>query len=273
MAVETKSFIHPMDAKALSALEAIPGMKTLLSAYMKIYDERMWRGLLMSSCIRLNDRQLPDLYSAIEEVFEALQMEPERRPECYLQMNPVPNAYTIGNTRTCIVLHSGIVQLLTHEELKAVIAHECGHILCRHMLYHTLARNIAQFGLNFMGLEILVKPIVWALFYWDRCSEFSADRVAAYATGSAQAVSDTMIRLSGGPVEITGGVNEAEWRRQVDELRDWIETDKYQALLQLKMNLYNDHPFTAIRSAEVLEWFDNPATILPAKARQEDLSL
>ena len=64
MAVETKSFIHPMDAKALKGLEAIPGLKTLLSAYMKIYDERMWRGLLMSSCVRLNEQQLPELYSA-----------------------------------------------------------------------------------------------------------------------------------------------------------------------------------------------------------------
>lgn len=272
MNYDPKTFIHPQDAKALKALEAIPGLKTLLSAYMKIYDERMWRGLLMSSCVRLNEQQLPDLYSAFTEVFEELQMEPKVRPECYLQMNPMPNAYTVGNTRTCIVLHSGIVQLLTRQELKAVIAHECGHILCRHMLYHTLARNIAQFGLNFMGLEILVKPVVWSLFYWDRCSEFSADRVAAYAMGSADVVSDTMIRLSGGPVEITGKVNVEEYYRQVEELKDWIKTDKYQALLQLKMNLYNDHPFTAIRSGEVREWYNNPATLLPARPQSEDLS-
>lgn len=272
MAIETKSFIHPMDAKALKALEAIPGLKTLLSAYMKIYDERMWRGLLLSSCVRLNENQLPNLYSSFLEVFDELQMEPSIRPECYLQMNPIPNAYTVGNTKTCIVLHSGIVQLLTGQELKAVIAHECGHILCKHMLYHTLARNIAQFGVNFMGLEILIKPIVWSLFYWDRCSEFSADRVAAYALGNADVVSDTMIRLSGGPVEITGSVSREEYYHQVEELKNWVKNDKYQALLQLKMNLYNDHPFSAIRSAEVREWYDNPVTMLPARNVSDSLS-
>lgn len=270
MNYDPKTFIHPQDAKALKALEAIPGLKTMMAAYIQMYDERWWRGLLMSSCIRLNERQMPELYGKFTEVFEKLGM--EKIPECYLQMNPLPNAYTVGNTNTCIVLHSGIIDLLSSEELKAVIAHECGHILCRHMLYHTLARNLAQFGLNFLGIEMLVKPIVWALFYWDRCSEFSADRVAAYAMGNCKVVSDTMIRLSGGPVSLTGGVNEEEYYRQVDELHKWLEDDKYQAILQMKMNLYNDHPFCALRSKEVRDWFDDPSTVLPAKSTNEDLS-
>lgn len=272
MRLDPKSFIHPQDAKALRALEAIPGLKTLLAAYMKVYDERNWRGLLMSSCIRLNERQLPDLYSLFSDVFHTLGMEDGVLPECYLQMDPNPNAYTVGNTNTCIVLHSGIVELLSREELKAVIAHECGHILCKHMLYHTLARNIAQFGVNFLGLEILVKPVIWALLYWDRCSEFSADRVAAYAMGSADVVSDTMIRLSGGPKSITGAVDVDEYYRQVEELHKWISEDKYQALLQIQMNLYNNHPFCAMRSKEIRDWYDDPATILPAKNESEDLS-
>ena len=124
----------------------------------------------LSRCYSMNKRQLPDLYSAFEEIFDELGMDESIRPECFLQMNPIPNAYTVGNTKTYIVLHSGIVELLSRDELKSVIAHECGHIICKHVLYHSLARNIANLGLGFLGIGALVEPVKLALLYWDRCS-------------------------------------------------------------------------------------------------------
>ena len=270
MAINPKEFIHPLDTKALSALEAIPGLKTLLSAYMKVYDERMTEGLLMSSYVRLNEHQLPKIYKLFQEVFETLEIEESMRPQCFLAMDPQPNAYATGNTKTFIVLHSGIVQLLNDKELKSVIAHECGHILCKHMLYKTLARNIASFGLNLFGLELLVKPIIWALLYWDRCSEFSCDRVGAFVMNDADIVRDTMIRLSGGPIEITKDINVTEYEHQVEELYARLSQDKYQALLQLKATLYQNHPFSAIRSKEVCDWFNSPKTILPTRGGKDD---
>lgn len=263
MAVDTKAFIHPLDTKALGVLEAIPGLKTLLAAYMKVYDERVIWGMRMSSNIRLNERQLPDLYKIFQEVFDELQMEASIRPQCFLEMNPLPNAYASGNTKTFVVINSGIVKLLSRNELKAVIAHECGHILCKHMLYHTLGVNIANFGINLFGLELLVKPIVWSLMYWQRCSEFSCDRVAAYVMDDADIVSDTMIRLSGGPIEITKDVNIDEYYKQVEELYDKLSKDKYQSLLQFKETLYLNHPFAAIRSKEVRDWFEG--AVLPER--------
>ena len=227
----------------------------------------------MSSHIRLNDRQLPEIYGIFKEVFDELQMEESIRPQCFLQMDPIPNAYATGNTKTFIVLKSGIVQLLNRNELKAVIAHECGHILCKHMLYKTLARNITHYGLDFFGLETLAKPVIWALLYWDRCSEFSCDRISAYVLNDAEMVSNLMIRLYGGPIEITQNVNVDEYYRQVEELYSKLENDKYQALLQLKATLYNRHPFAAIRSKEVRDWFNDPTTILPARVRTDDLDV
>lgn len=271
MAINPKDFIHPMDARALTALEAIPGLKILLSAYMKVYDERMTEGLLMSSYVRLNEHQLPRIYKLFQEVFEVLEIEEGKRPQCFLAMDPQPNAYATGNTKTFIVLHSGIVQLLNDKELKAVIAHECGHILCKHMLYKTLARNIATFGLNMFGLELLVKPIIWALLYWDRCSEFSCDRVSAFVMNDADVVRDAMIRLSGGPVELTNDINVAEYECQVEELYAWLSRDKYQALLQLQATLSQGHPFSAIRSKEVCDWFKRATTLLPTGSRRDDL--
>ncbi|MCR5038646.1 MAG: M48 family metalloprotease, partial [Bacteroidales bacterium] len=84
------------------------------------------------------------------------------------KMDPIPNAWTFGDTRIYITLTSGLVDMLTDEELDSVIAHECGHILCRHVLYHTVAEWVKS-GLASLGiLGSLAVPIEYALLYWSR---------------------------------------------------------------------------------------------------------
>ena len=65
-------------------------------------------------------------------------------------MDPQPNAWTSGDTKIFITVTSGLVEMLSEKELDAVIAHECGHILCRHVLYHTVARYILS-GVDALG--------------------------------------------------------------------------------------------------------------------------
>ena len=57
-------------------------------------------------------------------------------------MDPNPNAWTFGDTKIFITITSGLVDMMTEEELDAVIAHECGHILCHHVLYHSIAHYV-----------------------------------------------------------------------------------------------------------------------------------
>ena len=71
-------------------------------------------------------------------------------PELYLQMSPIPNAWTSGNTRTYIVVTLGLIRRFQEEELDAVLAHECGHILCHHVLYSMLANAIFDLGDSLM---------------------------------------------------------------------------------------------------------------------------
>ena len=63
-------------------------------------------------------------------------------------MSPYPDAYTIGEENVSICLTSGLLEIMDDEELHAVIAHECGHIACQHMLYHTLAQFMLFTGAN-----------------------------------------------------------------------------------------------------------------------------
>jgi len=44
-------------------------------------------------------------------------------------MNPLPNGYTFSDTRVFVTVTSGLPEYLDEDEVQAVIAHECGHIV------------------------------------------------------------------------------------------------------------------------------------------------
>lgn len=204
----------------------------------------------MASAVRLSKTQLPDLYNHLPAICEKLGM-PE--PEFYLEMNPFPNAYTFGDTRIFIVVTSGLVEMMDNEELDAVIAHECGHILCRHVVYNMVAQYL-KLGLDSLGiLGSIAKPVEYALLYWSRKAELSCDRCGSIIT-SPQIVARTMGRLAGGPKAITDKLNMQEWVQQAD-LYDEIRNDGlWNKALQLSVIIGQDHPFSAVRVREVLKW-------------------
>ena len=168
-----------------------------------------------------------------------------------------PNAYTFGDTKIFITVTSGLIELLGDgEELDAVIAHECGHILCRHVLYHSIADYILR-GVDALGiLGALTVPIQYAILYWQRKSELSCDRVGSIIT-SPEVVSRTMGRLSGGPKSITAEISMAEWAKQAD-VYDSIRNDGlWNKALQIYAVASQSHPFSAVRVREIIKWGDS----------------
>lgn len=245
-------FIHPEDAAALRTLESIPGFPALVKKFLQIGLEQMQYGVNMASTIRLSPTQLPHLYNHLPPICKKLGI---AEPEFYLEMNPEPNAWTFGDTKIYITMTSGLVELLNDEELDAVLAHECGHILCRHVLYHSLAEYVLR-GVDSLGLlGKLAIPFQMALYYWYRKSELSCDRAGAIVT-SPQAVASAMARLSGGPKEITAKINLNEWMRQAD-IYDQIYNDGvWNKTLQIYVTMARSHPFSAVRVREIMKWGD-----------------
>ena len=243
-------FIHPEDEAALRQMEAIPGFPQMVKKILAIGIEQMSYGINMASSIRLSEKQLPELYHHLPPICEKMGI-PE--PEFYLQMDPVPNAWTSGDTRIWITVTSGLVEMLSDEELDSVIAHECGHILCRHVLYHTLAQWLSK-GLSFNGiLDKLTIPAQFALLYWQRKSELSADRSAAIVT-SPQTVAQVQARLSGGSQELTKNVNLQEWAAQADKYNEIRNDGLWNKTLQMAVTAFLSHPFAAVRVREILNW-------------------
>lgn len=243
-------FIHPEDAAALRQMESIPGFPLFVKKVLSWGFENLRYGINMASCIRLSEKQLPEIYKHLPPICEKLAI-PE--PEFYLTMDPVPNACTFGDTRIFITVTSGLLELLNDDELDAVIAHECGHILCRHVLYHSVAQMIMEGTKSSELLSALTIPVQLALLYWQRKSELSCDRAAAVIT-SPEVVSRSMARLSGGPKSLTNHLNMAEWALQADQYESIKNESTWNKALQISAIATQDHPFSAVRVREILKW-------------------
>ena len=244
-------FIHPEDKVAREHLEAIPGFAAAVKMFLNAYDEQRVYGLNMAEKIRLGPRQLPEIYRLLPPVCGRLGIE---EPEFYLEMSPFPNAYTFGDTRIAITVTSGLLEYLEEDEATAVVAHECGHILCRHVLYTSMATLLVNLGASLLNpVAMLAQPIRWGLLYWMRRSEFSADRAAAVVMGKAEPVVRTMIRLAGGPKSITDKINLELYMEQAKEY-DRLLASTRDKMLQATAIMYSNHPFAAVRSREVSGW-------------------
>lgn len=248
--MKPSDFIHPEDAAAIHQLESLTGFSTLLKKIYALGLEKLQYGINMASTIRLSEKQLPHIYKLLLPICEKLGI---AVPELYLQMDPTPNAWTFGDTRIYITVTSGLIEQLTDEEITAVLAHECGHILCRHVLYHSLAQYIVEFS-NKLGLVgDLTTPIILAILYWQRKSELSSDRAAAIVT-SPEVISRVMVRLAGGPKSVTKDINIEEWVKQAESYEDIRTNSLINTLFQAYATMTYSHPFAAVRVREILKW-------------------
>lgn len=252
--ITASDFIHPEDAAALRQLESIPGFPALVKKVLSLGFEELQYGLNMATAIRLSPTQLPNLYNHLPPICKKLGIQ---EPELYLQMNPMPNAFTFGDTRIFITITSGLVEMMGNDELDAVIAHECGHIICHHVLYHSIAQIIFSGATSLGILGSLAMPIQLALLYWSRKSELSCDRCGSVIT-SPEVITRVMARLSGGPRSITQEINFEEWARQADKYDEIKNENLWNKSLQIYAIAKEDHPFAAVRVREILKWGQSP---------------
>ena len=219
---------------------------------MSIFNETFLHGLCMAKMIRLSPTQLPHIYNLLLPICRKFGIE---EPEFYLEMNPAPNAYTYGDTRTFVVITSGLLShVKDEEELVAILAHECGHILCRHVLYKTMALNITEIITSLGMVGKLAMPIKYALLYWSRRSEYSADRAELVYLGDSAPVLGALTRLAGGPAAITGNINIEEYAAQAKSYLDLQNDSKWHKLLQTIAIIDSSHPFSSVRAHEILKW-------------------
>ena len=253
--IDWQSLMHPHDRDAIAAMEELPGFSTVMKWILTGIIEKLNYGENIGNNLKLGPRQLPEYYNMLVDVCGTLGI--QDIPELYLSMNPYPNAATCGEQRIYITMTSGLLESLSTDEVKTVLAHECGHILFKHVRYLMLAQAL-KLGLNttlgkgisFASLGVTV-AFEQCVYRWMRMSEYSADRVATIYAGSAKQASQVIMRLAGGPDSILKNVNYDAFYEQTQEYDKAFSAPGFEGLLQ-NTTLWNQtHPYNASRGSEM----------------------
>ncbi|MDQ6662321.1 MAG: M48 family metallopeptidase, partial [Chloroflexota bacterium] len=164
---------HPYDRAALSTLQRVPGLDIAVRKFIELFPEKVAYIHNVSQTVRVNATQCPQLYAQLQEACAILDM-PE--PELYVAQTPLANAVTSGHAHPYIIVTSGLLDLLSEDEVLAILAHELGHIKSGHVLYKTMARIISLLMAIISDMTLGIGRLVGrgleaALLEWDRKSE------------------------------------------------------------------------------------------------------
>jgi heat shock protein HtpX len=160
----------------------------------------------------------PDLYDLVAELAGRAQLP---MPRVYVIHEDQPNAFATGRNpeNAAVAVNTGLMAMLTRQELAGVIAHELAHIKYRDTLTMTITAtlagaisSIAQWGLLFGGnrsngpgvigsiaLAILA-PLAAMLVQMaiSRSREYAADRLGAEICGDPHALAGALAKISHG---------------------------------------------------------------------------
>ena len=253
MAYCAELYAHDLDRQATEALNHFPKFVKLAEAYSANYDEKTEKIRLLSSAIRLSENQMPDIYNLLPPICEQLGID---TPELYYVKSKQANAGTSGSTNPYICVTSGLVNTMPRELLPTVLAHECGHIACKHSLYHSIASKLIG-GIDQSPLvcipaigRYITPALVNALMFWFRCSELSADRAAALCDKTADKTIDLLLKLNG----FGKSINREEFLKQALDLKAFVNDSKSNKLLDFMLSHDYSHPRLATRAYECYDW-------------------
>jgi len=266
--ISPRAWEHPADRAALQALRRIPVFDDVLRKLFGFFGEKPIRLAFQANSVRVSPNQFPRVHKLYLEVLRTMDA-PEEYP-LYISQTPVVNAGAYGMDQPFVILNSGMLHLLDDEELQYVMAHEIGHILSGHVLYHTMLVilvQLAERGFPIVGLA--ARAILVALLEWYRKSELSSDRAGLLGVQDPRIVYRAMLAMAGGggtlyhamlasgrpgTPEVTSVPAFLEQAEAYQESHDVME-----AVFKVLNVLGTTHPFYVLRVSELKAWIESGA--------------
>jgi heat shock protein HtpX len=170
--------------------------------------------------------EAPELHAMIDRLVALADMP---KPRVGVADVNIPNAFATGRSpnRSVVCVTTGILGMLTADEMEAVLAHELSHVAHRDVLVMTIASSAgiiagglgrgAQYGAWFGGgrrdnnnngvpvwlVVLVISLVVYAVSFFltrllSRYRELCADRSGAYLTMKPRALATALQKIAGG---------------------------------------------------------------------------
>jgi heat shock protein HtpX len=181
--------------------------------------------LSMHGAQEVDERTAPDLVRLVRELASRAGLP---MPRVYIMDNPQPNAFATGRNpqHAAVAVTTGLLNMLSRDEIAGVIAHELAHVRNHDTLTMTLTATIAgaismlaQFGLFFGGghrdnnngagligtlAMVILAPIAAMLVQMaiSRTREYAADEMGARISGRPDALASALVKISNAAQQI-----------------------------------------------------------------------
>jgi heat shock protein HtpX len=195
-------------------------MALLMNFFAYWFSDRM--AISMSGAREVTVHEAPDLHAMVMDLAGRAGLP---KPRVYIIPKDTPNAFATGRdpTHAALAVTSGLLRLLSRDELAGVLAHELGHIKNRDILISSVAAvmagaisylaTMAQWAMIFGGgssddddgpggligmlAMMIIAPLAAALIQMaiSRSREFQADATGAVICGRPPALAGALERL------------------------------------------------------------------------------
>jgi len=181
-----------------------------------------WNGdrivLSMHGAQEVDEQMAPDLLRVVADLAHRAGLP---MPRVYVIDNPQPNAFATGRNpaHAAVAATTGLLNMLSRDELAGVISHELAHVRNRDTLLMTVTATIAgaismlaQFGMLFRGgrrdrnggigaigtlLMVVMAPLAAMLVQMaiSRTREYAADDMGARISGNPEALASALAKI------------------------------------------------------------------------------
>ena len=206
------------------------GIAGALNFFVYFFSAKM--ALAVSKAKPVEEHELPQVYAIVRNLATQTNMP---MPKIYVIDSPQPNAFATGRNpkNAAVAVTSGILQLMTYEELEGVLAHELAHVRNRDILISSIAAMLAAAlsifaRMAFWGgmgrrrgndalsgivaiLSLILAPIAAMLIRLaiSRAREYQADASGVAITGQPLNLASALRKLEVGTSRIPMNVNPA----------------------------------------------------------------
>ncbi|MDO7835888.1 zinc metalloprotease HtpX [Sphingobium sp. HBC34] len=174
--------------------------------------------LRMHDAREVDAQSAPDFYNLVRDLAQRAGLP---MPRVYIIDQDAPNAFATGRNpdNAAVAATTGLLAVLSRDEVAGVMAHELGHVKNRDTLIMTMVATIAgaismlaNFGLFFRGGErdghgsmiaslmaVIVAPFAAMIVQMaiSRTREYGADRAGAEISGNPHALASALAKIAG----------------------------------------------------------------------------
>jgi heat shock protein HtpX len=196
----------------------------LIGAGMNLFaywnSDRM--ALAAHHAVEVDESTAPDLVAMVRDLAARAEIP---MPRVYLIENPHPHAFATGRNpeNAAVAATTGILRMLSYEELAGVMAHELAHIKNRDTLIMTVSATIAgaistlaQFGFLFGGRDgerpnplvmigtMILAPLAAMIIQMaiSRTREYDADRMGAMICRQPMSLASALAKIASGVAHV-----------------------------------------------------------------------